>query len=210
MPQLDSAFFPPDQVFILYLHGFLSSPKSVKAQQVRNYCLAQGLEVYLPDLGFAPSECMAKMTQLLRKQQSQHGKHCVVIGSSLGGFYATYLAEEFGIRAALINPAVRPYQFWRTHIGHHKNYYSDQVHEVTLEHIEQLKSLDKPKLRVPGNYLLLVQEGDETLDYRQAVDKYRAGPCEIQKNGNHSFENFDRVIPQIFDFLLFRKSTEER
>ncbi len=126
------------------------------------------------------------------------------MGSSLGGYYATFLAEEYGFPAVLINPAVRPFEFWRTHIGEHKNYYSDDVHIVTEEHIQELKDLEVINLTTPDNFMVLVQTGDETLDYRQAVEKFNSSHCIVRENGNHSYENFASELPAIFDFLLSR------
>lgn len=124
--------------------------------------------------------------------------------SSLGGFYATYLAEEYGFPAALINPAVRPFELWQQHLGQHRNYYTDEIHTVTKKHIEELKELDKSQLQYPRNIMVLLQSGDEVLDYTQARDKYKFSKCIVRDNGSHSYENFADELPAIFDFLLSR------
>lgn len=128
------------------------------------------------------------------------------MGSSLGGYYATYLSEEYGIPAVLINPAVRPFEHWEDHIGEHKYYYSDEIHVVTENHIEELKQLEKSPLKMPDNFMVLVQTGDETLDYRHAIEKFSASRCIVRENGNHSYENYSVELPAIFEFLLSRIS----
>jgi|TARA_B100002003_G_C14156011_1_gene556586 hypothetical protein len=189
--------------YIIYLHGFLSSPQSKKAQQTVDYCNQFGIgdRIYVPELGTGPARTIAEIRRLI---ESRDEDEVVLIGSSLGGFYATCVAEEFNLKAALVNPAVRPHQFWETHLGEHRNYYSGKIHRVTEEHINELKTIDSADLQYPQNFLLLLQKGDETLDYRQAAEKYQSSTCIIQENGNHSFENFDRVLPSIFKFLLAR------
>ena len=127
-----------------------------------------------------------------------------LIGSSLGGFYATRLAESNNLRAAVINPAVRPCLRWHEYLGIHRNYYSDTLHEVTEQHIRELRELDVDRLAVPENYLLLAQTGDEVLDYRLAEALYQMGTCIIQEGGTHSFENYADFLPVIFDFLTIK------
>lgn len=188
---------------ILYLHGFLSSPQSAKAKQTQAYCenSSIGTSIIIPEMKLGPADTVAQLKDIIRA--NKHRK-IMLMGSSLGGFYACHLAEEYGYPAALINPAVRPFDFWETHIGEHKYYYSDETHIVTEKHLEELREIDKPKPLKPENYLILVQTGDETLDYRQAVEKFAQSRCIVRQNGNHSFENYSSELPTIFEFLLSR------
>ena len=128
----------------------------------------------------------------------------MLMGSSLGGYYATCLAEEYDLPAVLINPAVRPFEFWQTHVGEHRNYHTDEIHRVTEDHIDELRQLDKSPLSRPENFRVYLQTGDETLDYRQAVSKFGEAHCIVRENGNHSFENYVSELPAMFDFLLSR------
>jgi predicted esterase YcpF (UPF0227 family) len=203
VPVIDSTYLADS--YIIYLHGFLSSPQSKKALQTVEYCNQFGMESFIcvPELDASPDQCVAQISKLI---ESRAGNEVVLIGSSLGGYYATYLAEKYNLKAALINPAVRPYQFWDTHLGEHRNYYSGKLQCVTEVHIDELRKMDIADLKYPRNFLLLAQKGDETLDYRQAADKYKSSSSIIQENGTHSFENFDRELPNIFDFLLARTS----
>jgi len=125
---------------LLYLHGFLSSPLSQKAQQTVKYCEQIGLGKFIsvPTLDVAPADTIDQLKSLL---DSFEREKIMLMGSSLGGYYASHLSETYNAPAVLINPAVRPFEHWEQHIGEHKNYYSDEVHIVTEAHIEQLKSL---------------------------------------------------------------------
>jgi len=193
----------PAQPFVLYLHGFLSSPQSKKAQQTLDFCEKSGLKgrILVPQMGNGPAETIDQLQALIHRHKHNP---LVLIGSSLGGYYATYLSEEYGFPAVLINPAVKPFELWETHLGRHKNYYTDEIHTVTREHIEELKKLEVPVLSQAQNFMVLIQAGDETLDYRQAVEKFSESNCIVHPNGNHSYENFDLELPEIFAFLSSR------
>jgi predicted esterase YcpF (UPF0227 family) len=188
---------------IIYLHGFLSSPASKKARQTVEYCRQQGLadRLTVPELTGGPAASINQVQSLIDEQR---GRQVGLIGSSLGGFYATCLAERNGLKATVINPAVQPCLRWREYLGEHRNYYSDTVHQVTEQHVQELKELDVASLKEPENYLLLAQTGDEVLDYRLAEGLYQMGTCIIQEGGNHSFENFADFLPIIFNFLAIK------
>lgn len=127
-----------------------------------------------------------------------------LIGSSLGGYYATYLSEKFDIPAVLINPAVKPFELWDDYIGEHRNFYSDHVHVVTAEHIEELHVLDCNPIRNPQNFMVLLQTADEVLDYRLAAEKFAGSRLVIHEGGDHSYQDYELELPVIFDFLLSR------
>jgi len=188
---------------LLYLHGFLSSPRSVKAQQTASYCSEIGLEdgCTFPMMRNGPAQTVAELCQLI---ESKLNADIVLMGSSLGGFYATYLSQKYDLPAVLINPAVRPFELWEEHIGEHRNYYTDEIHTVSREHIGELKGINVEALEKPENFLVLVQTGDETLDYNQAVEKFSDANCLVRQGGNHSYENYLEELPLIFEFLLSR------
>lgn len=167
-----------------------------------DYCVAMGAgeHIGVPELPHVPQQAIAEMRALIEAQT----RPVALIGSSLGGYYATWLAEEYGLRAALINPAVNPADLWHEHLGENRNYYSGKRYQITEEHVEQLRQLERPSLQRPENLLLLVQTGDETLDYRLAVDKYKSATSIIQEGGNHSFVNYEAMLPDIFRFLAAR------
>jgi len=123
-----------------------------------------------------------------------------VAGSSLGGFYATVLAEQYGCRAVLINPAVRPQLLLQKYIGENVNYYTDEHWQFDSTHVEQLRQLDVEHISQPDRYLLMLQTGDETLDYRDAEAKYVGCPAIVEQGGDHSFAGFERHIPRMLEF----------
>lgn len=188
-----------EDFFLLYLHGFNSSPISSKARQTYEYCERMGLadRIAVPELPHVPAQAIDEMCRIIEDQQ----RRVVLIGSSLGGFYASHLAEKYNLRAALINPAVNPAELWHDHLGENRNFYSGRRYTITQEHVGQLRAIDTPLLRYPENFLLLVQTGDETLDYRLAVDKYKCSTSIIQDGGSHSFDAYDAMLPTIFEFL---------
>ena len=185
---------------LLYLHGFKSSPQSYKAQQLMAYTRMKGCEDLLicPQLPVYPEQARLMMEDIVERALSEGQLN--IAGSSLGGYYATYLAEKYKTNAVLINPSVRPYETLAAYLGKNKSYYSDDVWEFDESHIEQLKTMDVDRLADPGRYLVLLQTGDETLDYRQAAEKYRQAECVIEEGGDHAFIGFDRYIPKILQF----------
>lgn len=185
----------------LYLHGFLSSPQSLKAQQLLRFYEAHltPQQLAVPTLPFAPAEAIGQARTELKHLQ-QRFEQVYIIGSSLGGFYATHLAETEGVPAVLVNPAVRPFDLFEHYLGPNTHYYSGEVHELTHEHIGQLRALGCAQIQHPERLLLLLQTGDETLDYRLAAELYRRCPAWLEGGGNHSFEHFIERMPMLLAF----------
>lgn len=194
---------------MLYLHGFLSSPQSLKAQQTLAYCKKIGLgdNITIPQMGHGPADTIAQLHALIKQIDAEH---FVVMGSSLGGYYATYLAEFYQTCAVLINPAVRPFELWESHLGENMNYYSDEVHVVTREHIEELRQIEVAVLSQPANFKVFLQMADDTLDYRQALEKHGAQQCVVHENGSHRYDDFASELPLMFDFFLSRIRQNKR
>lgn len=188
---------------LLYLHGFLSSPASQKARETLEYARQQGLHdcLHIPALTQGPAATVADLRLWLAGQRPDS---VAVIGSSLGGFYASVLAEAFDLPAVLINPAVQPHQYWRDYVGTHRNFHSNEEHEVTREHVAELEALDPGAIVRPDKYRVYLQRQDEVLDYRQAVARFGAPQCVIRDDGSHAYENFAAELPAVFRFLLSR------
>ena len=188
---------------VVYLHGFRSSPKSVKAQAMMRAVdalpAASRPTLFVPDLGHAPADAIAKVLALVDAHRNEHDA-LAFIGSSLGGYYATYLAELLGARAVLINPAVRPYDDLAPYKGTQANMYSGERFEVTDAHFDELRALAVPRITRPARYFLLVQSGDEVLDYREAVVHYAGAWQFVHGGGDHAFQGFDAQIPAIVRF----------
>lgn len=182
----------------LYLHGFLSAPQSGKAQQTLAYYQAadQADRILVPALPFEPEQAIALAIESLNSLQSQY-ERVIVIGSSLGGFYATHLAEAQGATAVLINPAVAPHKLFRHYIGENRHYYTGEVHLLTSDHLDQLERIAHESIQHPERLKVLLQTGDETLDYRHAERLYRACDCLIEAGGSHTFDDYDTHLPDI-------------
>jgi predicted esterase YcpF (UPF0227 family) len=194
----------PQQLRCLYLHGFKSGPSSVKAQQTVVFFAAadRAQDIHVPQLSAEPSKAIDEAQFLYEQLIDEVGiENVLVIGSSLGGYYASYLAEHFGGRAVVINPAIRPYDLLEDYLGENENLYNGEKFTVSQIYIDELKVIDVA-LKQPKHHLLLVQMQDQTLDSSLAVTKYRNGPCFIEHAGNHSYHDFAKRLPSIINFAL--------
>ncbi len=194
---------------LLYLHGFNSSPASYKAKLLQHYMRMHGLgaQLSVPELNPSPADAYLQLCEEFSSLQARFDE-VAVAGSSLGGFYATVLAERFGCRAVLVNPAVRPHRLLVKYIGENVNYHSTVRWQFDTSHIEQLRQLDVAQISSPERYLLLLQTGDETLDYRDAADRYAQCPAVIEQGGDHGFSGFERHIPRLLEFCnIFSQNT---
>jgi uncharacterized protein len=181
---------------LIYIHGFNSSPASAKAQLVkaRMEKLGQGAQFAAPALPHSPAQAASLLDTLA-------GRHpgAAVVGSSLGGYYATWLAEKHGSRAALLNPAVRPYELLSAHLGVQQNLHSGERYEFTALHLEELRMLEVAAI-TPARYLLLAATGDEVLDYRRALDRYRGCRSILIEGGDHGLSSFADYIDTVLAF----------
>ncbi|WKE64739.1 esterase YqiA [Gallaecimonas kandeliae] len=186
---------------LFYLHGFNSSPGSAKAVLVKDYLAKHfpDVQVHVPSLHFAPAEVAASLGAALEAIPGPKA----LMGSSLGGFYATYLAEAFDLKAVLVNPAVRPFELLADYLGPQVNPYTGEHFEVLPEHMQQLKALHRPSLQKPERFWVLQKEGDEVLDWRQARDHYQGARLTIEAGGDHAFTDLDKHLPQVAAFLDF-------
>lgn len=184
-------------VSILYIHGLNSSPASRKASQLVRAMdmLGLGEQLRVPALHHHPRQAMAQLQALVGELGAP-----VLVGSSLGGYYATRLAAQHGLKALLINPAVLPHQRFDGYLGPQKNYYSDETWELTEDHIAALAELEVAAPTDPTRYQAWLQTADETLDYRQAEHYYRACALRIQAGGDHGFQGFAQRLPMLFAF----------
>jgi uncharacterized protein len=183
---------------LIYLHGFNSSPGSHKAQVLKCYMEERGLgdQYCCPALPHLPMRAIAMIEAEIAKYPREF---ITLIGSSLGGFYCTYLAERHDLRAVLINPAVYPQEGLRAYLGVQRNPHTHQQYDLTEEHLRQWEKLYLPSIRAQ-RYLLLVETGDEVLDYCEAVEKYRGARQIVIAGGDHSLASFPEHIPLILDF----------
>ena len=180
---------------IVYLHGFNSSPQSHKAQVLGQYLRQRwlGAEFACPTLPPSALDAVRAVKEVVGGAQPCY------VGSSLGGYYATYLVERYGGRAVLINPAIDPHVGLRAYLGPQKNLYTGEPYELTQEHLEQWRGLYLPRI-TPSRYLLLVETGDEVLDYRQAVQRYAGAEQIVVEGGDHSLRSFPEHLERILRF----------
>lgn len=189
---------------IIYLHGFQSSPMSKKGQELEQYCTnVEHDDVHLPDLNKPPEHVLRDVSKLI---ESLPLDQVALVGSSLGGFYATYFVAKYGCPAVLINPAMQPWQLFEDLFG---------IEQIPLkvtdswtldaDQLQQLQSIADTKLKHADKILVLLQRGDEVLDYRQAQRYYNAAqPSALiltDADGNHAMDDFEEKLPFVLRFL---------
>ena len=179
---------------IVYLHGFNSSPQSHKAQVLGRFLAERGLGAQYACPALPPLASDA-----IREAEKCLGKDVCFVGSSLGGFYATWLAEKHGVRAVLINPAIDPHVGLRAYLGRQENLHTGEPYELTEAHLRDWERHYVPRI-TPQRYLLIVETGDEVLDYRRAVARYAGADQIVVEGGDHSLQSFARHLPRILEF----------
>ena len=182
---------------ILYIHGFNSAPESKKATQLRSVMQQMGLDdrLQVPALHHHPRQALMQLDAAISELGSP-----LLVGSSLGGYYATYLAEQLGLKALLVNPAVSPHRMFDGYLGTQHNLYSGETWELTHDHVNALAELEVPAPRDPQRIQVWLQTADETLDYRYAETYYAACALRIQAGGDHSYQGFARQLPALLSF----------
>ena len=187
---------------IIYLHGFKSGSLSIKGQLIQAYCQQHSADqVHLPDLNMSPEQVLSHVGEMIQRLDE-----VVLIGSSLGGFYATQLVAKYHVPAVLINPAMQPWQLFEDLFG---------IEQIPLkvtdswtldaDQLQQLQSIADTKLKHADKILVLLQRGDEVLDYRQAQRYYSAAqPSALiltDADGNHAMDDFEEKLPFVLRFL---------
>lgn len=191
----------PPLSHLLYLHGFRSSPQSVKARTVARHMAAQHPAVrwWCPQLPPSPREAMALVMQGIADWPRGS---MAVIGSSLGGFYATAVAEQTGCKAVLLNPAVDPARDLANYIGEQTSWHDPQQHFFFLpEFVQELRQLSGMGLRQPANYLAVIAKGDEVLDWREMTVRYAGSHIKLLEGSDHALSDFDALMPDVLAFL---------
>ena len=181
---------------LIYIHGFNSSPASSKAQWLNTRLAALGrrAEFSAPALPHGPAQAAALLDALATRHP-----HAALVGSSLGGYYATYLAEKYGLKAVLLNPVVRPYELLATHVGRQKNLHTGEEYDFTTQHVAELRSLEVDRIS-PERYLLIAATGDEVLDYRAAVTRYQGCRQIVIQGGDHGLSDFGNYGDAVVEF----------
>lgn len=186
---------------LIYIHGFNSAPQSQKAQACKAYFERQNSLFNLHIAAFPPAPKAA--VDSICEQVESIGKSCVAgfIGSSLGGYYSLFLHDRYGLPAALINPAMRPYELLVDYLGENQNLYTGERYVVTAEHMGQLKALDRLANIRAAELFLLQQTADEVLDFKQACTNLKHVKQWLDYGGDHAFADFERTLPAIEHFF---------
>ena len=189
---------------LVYLHGFNSSPASHKAQVMKSFLegKGQGHLYACPALPDTPREAIRAIEAVIAGCEPGA---VTFLGSSLGGFYATYLAQKLGCRAVLINPAITPHIGLEAYLGTQKNLHTGVPYELTRAHLDGWRDLAVERID-PERYLLLLETGDEVLDWREAARKYEGARAAIRDGGDHSLRSFPEHIGRILAFAGMNSS----
>lgn len=186
---------------LLYIHGFNSSPQSHKANVMRDYCQSQraDIKVVIPRLPCFPQLAAQHLLDIVNQYKDDY--QIGLVGSSLGGYMSMWLNAQFGFKAVVINPAVKPYELLVDYLGEQENPYTQERYLLEAKHIDELKALDTPQIASVSDFWLLQQTEDEVLDYTQAVNKFAGAKQTVEQGGDHSFVDFERYPAQIIEFL---------
>jgi len=184
---------------ILYLHGFRSSPQSFKARLLadRLHALGRGGDYLCPQLPASPAAAIALTQSLIAGQPPER---LTLIGSSLGGYYATWLAEQTGCRAVLLNPAVAPPQDLAKYVGTTTAWHSGEPFEFKPEYIGELHALEVPRISRPERYFLVAATGDEVLDWRDMAAHYAQARQLIVQGSDHGLSGFASQMDAVLAF----------
>lgn len=184
---------------IIYLHGFLSSPASLKGWVFGEKARARGLTYKAPDLNVTDPRCLPFLLDDLLRGES--AESVAVIGSSLGGFYAAWLAGRRPVRTLLINPAVRPWLFVEKYLGEQKTA-DGRTLLIRPDFAQSLEAMRPGAFASPQQVLVTVTTGDEVLDWHEALRVYPASPQYVIEGSDHAVSDIDRYADALTDFLV--------
>lgn len=190
---------------IIYIHGYGSHGLGSKAQQFKKFFKEKNISFIAPSLSYIPDLAIKTLEELIES----YDEDVTLIGSSMGGYMSIYLAHKYNLKAVLINPSIFPYETLKQTLGYAPSFYDLSSFEWNERHLEMLKKFDvtEPK---QDDFMVLLQKGDETLDYKEAVDKFPNAKVVVEEGGNHSFEGIERHFEGIEEFLEVKiKSSKE-
>ncbi len=184
---------------LLYLHGFNSSPDSTKAIIFQSFVKKKNSESLLvPSLPISPKETILLLEEIIEENK----KEISLIGSSLGGFYAAYLAEKYKLKSVLINPVVSSHlKNMKDLIGEHENYNTGEKYFFSKSNFKELFDYKIRRFSIPLNQLFFLQLGDEVLDQKETLKYYKGSLFLVEDKGSHKFDNFEKYLPLIYDFM---------
>lgn len=221
---------PSPPIRMLYLHGFRSSPQSCKAQLLAAHLRAFNPQSYwaCPMLNVSPLAAIATAAEILNRGcdikdipnffsstapaktttiLKNYTHDTVIVGSSLGGFYATWLAEQYGCRCVLLNPAIRPWEELHRHLGIQTLWHSEDSIVVERHHMDELKAFEVKKITHPQRYFLLAATGDQVINYRDMLDHYRGAQIKLIQGSDHGLSDFSDHIDEVLAFCAYRRTS---
>lgn len=193
-----------DTTHLLYLHGFRSSPQSAKARTTAAWLQRHRPDViwWCPQLPPSPREAMQMLFERLAGwPAAQTG----LVGSSLGGFYATALAERLGCRAVLLNPAIEPARDLAQHIGETTAWHNDERFFFRAEFIDELRAIRPEEVTHLERYFAVIAQGDEVLSWIEMSERYRGCKVKLLEGGDHALSDFEVHLPEVMTFLGLRR-----
>ena len=185
---------------LLYLHGFRSSPQSAKARKMAALVASRYPAVtwWCPQLPPSPAQAMREIMAGIAGWPHT----MAVIGSSLGGFYATWVAEQKACKAVLLNPAVEPARDLKAYIGEQTAWHdASETFFFEPAFVDELRELHAGPLKTPQHYLTVIAKGDEVLDWREMTARYAGAHIRLLEDGDHALSDFDAHLPAILEFL---------
>lgn len=186
---------------LLYLHGFRSSPASAKARMTAAAVASRhpGVTWLCPALPASPAQAMDEVLQAIANWPKAS---MAVVGSSLGGFYATWLAERLGCKAVLLNPAVHPARDLAAHLGEHAVWHDPEQHFVfEARHVDELLVQEVVAISHPERYFAVIAKGDEVLDWREMTAHYPGASIKLLPAGDHALSDYDQHLDEVLGFL---------
>ncbi len=188
-----------EQLKIIYLHGFNSSAESKKSKILNSFLERKELiNLESPNLNASPSKAISQIEKIIKESSNR----ICVIGSSLGGLYATFVADKFDLRSVTINPVVTNHiSEMKDLVGSHKNFHTDEEYEFSMKDYSDLQKLGLKELKKPLNHLCLIKMSDEVLDHNKTLEYFSKSYVLSEKGGNHSYDDFFEKIPLILDYM---------
>jgi predicted esterase YcpF (UPF0227 family) len=186
---------------LLYLHGFRSSPKSAKAQLMAAWLRAQRPDVHwcCPQLPPSPKQALALVEAQLTGWPT---RQMAVVGSSLGGLYATVVAERTGCPAVLLNPAIDPARDLAGYVGQLRSFHDPGAHfDFRAEYLAELRAMTPRVITRPKRYFAVIAKGDEVLDWREMTTRYAGATQRLLEAGDHALSDFESQLPHVLAFL---------
>lgn len=187
---------------IIYIHGFGSSGEATKAKAFRKFFEENQIRYIAPSLPTIPDLAIRTLSEMIESYQAN--EEVYLMGSSLGGYYSMYLSDKYDLKAVLINPAIYPFETLKRALGKGINYYDTSTYEWNESHLDMLINyeIEDPQME---NFLVLLQKGDELLDYEEAIDKLPEAQRVVEEGGTHSFEGIECHFKKIEAFLKIVK-----